>query len=69
VDARTGIDTSRWTNDPEILALLDRRIAEINEFADRIERAQAALRAYIVAHGVRINAAQMKNIPRVPCMP
>ena len=49
VDARTGIDMSRWTNDRDILALLDRRIKEINDFSDRLEDAQRRLRAYLVA--------------------
>ncbi|MFH1098685.1 MAG: hypothetical protein V1723_02070 [Candidatus Uhrbacteria bacterium] len=42
---------SKWWRDPEILTLLDRQIAELNEFADRIERAQAALRAHLVRQG------------------
>lgn len=51
IDARTGIDMSRWWNDPEIFSLIERRVAELNEFAERIEDAQRRLRAHLVAQG------------------
>ena len=51
IDARTGIDMSKWTRNPEILALLDRRLSEIRDLADRIEHAPAKLTAYLKKQG------------------
>lgn len=56
VDPVTGIDVGRWTMDPDILALLGRRIAELNDFADRIADAQSRLRAHLIARGGELGA-------------